>query len=107
VTVEGGSDTGKVKLTDKALRALLDEREDQSEKQALIREFALTPPIHQALRRKFPEGIKSDASAEHFLVFEEGYNKSAAAELVAEFKLTADFAGLYKPATVVDIKSRR
>jgi hypothetical protein len=105
ITVEGDNDAGKVKLTDKALRVLLDEREDQSEKKALIRELALTPAIHKQLLERFPEGIKSDATVEHFLVFDEGYNKSAAGEVVAEFKATADYAGLYKPATIVDIKS--
>lgn len=101
VTVEGDSNTGKVKLTEKALRALLDEREDQTEKRALIREFALTPPIHKRLLEQYPDGIKSDATAEHFLMFEESYNKTAASELVAEFKATADYAGLFKPANVV------
>lgn len=100
-TVEGDNATGKVKLTEKALRAILDEREDQTEKNALIREFALTPAIHKTLFQQYPEGIKSDATVEHFLMFEQGYNKSAAAEVVAEFKATADYAGLYKPASVV------
>ena len=102
INVEGDNETGKVKLTDKALRVLLDEREDQTEKLALIREMALTPPIHQRLFDKFAEGIKSDATAQHFLVFDEGYNKTAAAELVTEFKETADYAGLYKPVSIVD-----
>lgn len=102
ILIEGNGETGKVKLTEKALRVLLDEREDQTEKKTLIREFALTPAIHKTLFEKFPDGIKSDATVEHFLMFEEGYNKSAAGELVAEFKSTADFAELYKPANVVD-----
>jgi hypothetical protein len=97
ITVEGDGDAGKVKLSDRALRILLDEREDQSEKWALIRELALTPPIHQRIHERFPEGIKSDATAEHFLMFDEGYNKTACGDLVSEFKSTADFAGLYKP----------
>ena len=101
ITVEGDNETGKVKLTEKALRVLLDEREDQSEKQALIREFALTPAIHKELFNEFPNGLKSDPTVAHYLVFEQGYNKAAAAELVAEFKATADYAGLYKPAITV------
>ena len=103
ITVEGDNETGKVKLTEKALRVLLDEREDQTEKRTLIREFALTPAIHKRLVEQFPDGIKSPATAEHFLVFDEGYNKSAAAEIVAEFQATAIYAGLYKPASVSDI----
>lgn len=97
IVVEGDSETGKVKLTDDALRILLDEREDQSEKMQIIRRLALTPAIHQTLHSKFPDGIKSDASVEHMLIFEEGYNKSAAAEVVSEFKETAEFAGLFMP----------
>lgn len=98
ITLEGDGETGKVKLTDDALRILLDEREDQTEKKAIIRRVALNPAIHKKLLEQFPEGIKSDASVEHFLVFEEGFNKSAAGAVVTEFKATADFAELYKPA---------
>ncbi len=101
-TVQGDRETGTVQLTEKALRVLLDEREDQSEKKALVREFALTPGIHKKLLAKFPEGIKSDATAAHYLVFDEGYNKQAAAELVSEFKLTAAYAGLFQPDNIVD-----
>lgn len=107
ITVEGDRDTGKVKLTDKALRVLLDEREDQTEKRSLIRELALNPTIHKRLFEKFPEGIKSVPTAEHFLVFDEQYNKSVAGEVVAEFKATADYAGLYQPANVSGIKSEK
>lgn len=97
IVVEGDSESGKVKLTEDALRILLDEREDQSEKMQIVRRLALTPTIHQTLHAKFPDGIKSNASVEHMLIFEEGYNKSAAAEVVSEFKETAEFAGLFKP----------
>ncbi|HWM32279.1 MAG TPA: hypothetical protein VNO69_11355 [Methyloceanibacter sp.] len=99
--IEGDGEKGKVKLTDDAFKVLLDQREDQSEKQALIRILALTPAIHKKLFQKFPDGIKSDATVEHYLTFEEGYNPAAAAELVAQFKATADYAGLFKPANVL------
>lgn len=102
ITVEGDSETGKVKLTDKALRVLLDERDDQTEKRTLIRELALTPAIHKRLVEQYPEGIKSDATVVHFLMFEEGYNKTAADEIVEEFKATATYAGIYEPASMLD-----
>lgn len=104
ISVEGEGESRKVKLTDTALRILLDEREDQSEKLTLIRDLALRPSIHKKLRENFPEGIKSDASTEHYLIFEEGYNKQAAAELVTQFKATADYAGIFKP-DMVSVKS--
>jgi hypothetical protein len=102
ITIEGDGENGKVKLTENALRVLLDEREDQSEKRALIRELALTPAVHKQIFDKFPEGIKSEATVEHFLVFEGGFNKSAAGEVVTEFKATADYAGLFQPDNTVD-----
>lgn len=100
VTIDGDGDLAKVKLTEDALRVLLDEREDQTEKRAIIRRLALNPSAHKKLWAKFPDGIKSDATASHYLVFEEGFNTAAAAALIAEFKVTADFAGLYEPDTV-------
>lgn len=102
ITVDGDNETGKVKLTDDALRIILDEREDQTEKNAIIRKLALLPSIHQALMAAYPNGLASDASVEHLLIFEQGYNKSAAAEVISEFKATAAYAGFYKPAIVAD-----
>ncbi|MCS3758670.1 hypothetical protein [Bradyrhizobium centrosematis] len=105
ITVEGDSETGKVRLTEKALRVLLDKREDQTERRALIRELALTPAVHKQLLSDYPMGIKSDASVIHSLVFDHSYNQSAASEIVAEFKATAAYAGLYEPDSMLDIKS--
>lgn len=104
ITLEGDGETGKVKLTEKALRVLLDQREDQTEKRALIHEMAVAPAIHARLFKEFPDGIKSDATVQHFLMFDAGYNRVAASELVTQFKATADYA-FYKPDKVVDIKS--
>src|SRR5580658_344560 len=101
IAVEGDNETGKVKLTDDALRVLLDEREDQTEKRAIIRRLALNPPIHEKLFKQYPDGIKSDASVAHDLVFSDGFNKSAADELVAEFKETADYAALFQPTKIM------
>ena len=102
IGVEGDSEVGKVKLTDIALRVLLDQREDQSEKKALVRRIALTPAIHKKLLEHFPEGVKSDATVAHYLIFEEHYSEGAASQLVTQFKETAAFAELYEPANMVD-----
>lgn len=104
IDVEGEGDNRKVKVSEPALRYLLDEREDDSDRKALLRRFGLAPSIHQDLATQFPEGIKSDASAKHFLMFECGFNESGAAELLEQFKATAAFANLFKPATSLDSK---
>ena len=101
ITLEGDGETGKVKLTEDALRILLDEREDQTEKKSLLRRLALLPSIHKSLMDQFPDGIKSDATVEHYLIFDHGFNKSAAGELVSEFKSTSEFTELFKPVNNV------
>ncbi len=104
ITIEGDGETGKIKLTDDVLRVILDEREDDTEKRAIIRRLGLNPLIHKKLAEQFPDGIKSDATVSHFLIFEQGFNKSAAEALVAEFKDTASFIGLYQPQNGMDKK---
>ena len=103
IVVEGDGEMAKIKLTEDALRVLIDKREDQTERNAVIRRLALNPVSHKKIWSKFSEGIKSDATAKHFLVWEEGYNESAAEALIAEFKETAAFARLYETATPLKI----
>ncbi|MEQ1812216.1 MAG: hypothetical protein ABL889_19970 [Terricaulis sp.] len=100
ITVEGEGESAKVKLTDDALRVILDERPDQTEKKAIIKRLALNPTAHKKLWARFADGIKSDATAAHYLMFDEGYNKSAADALVGQFKQTAAYAGLYEPDSI-------
>jgi hypothetical protein len=105
ISVEGDGETGKVKLTDDALRILLDTREDQTEKKSVIRRLALTPAIHMKLAEKYSEGLPSDSNIEHFLVFDEGFNPTAAKEVIAVFKETAAYAGIFEPVTIADKSS--
>jgi hypothetical protein len=102
IEIAGEGDGRKIKVSDIARRILLDQREDESEKRQLIRRVALTPAAHKALYEQYANGLASDGSVEHFLIFDEGYNKEAAKELLAEFKDTARFAGLYEPSMAID-----
>jgi hypothetical protein len=102
ITIEGEGDQATVKLSEDALRVITDKREDQSEKKAIIRRLALNPVAHKKLWTKYPDGVVSDASAAHYLQWTEKFNESAAEALVAEFKATASFAGLYEPENGVD-----
>lgn len=102
IDIVGEGDSRKIKVSDIARRILLDQREDQTEKRQLIRRVALTPAAHQALYNEYPKGLASPGSVEHFLIFDQGYNKDAAKELLEEFKQTAHYAGLYEPAPAVD-----
>jgi hypothetical protein len=103
INVEGDGDTGKVKLTEDALKVIMDTREDQTEKKAIIRRLALMPAIHKKLVEKFPDGLKSDDTVEHYLKFDESYSQGAASEVLAVFKETATYTGIFQPATIADI----
>lgn len=96
IDVSGDGDVRKVKVTDTARRIMLDQREDQTEKRQLIRKVALNPAAHKVIYEKYGSGLASDGSVVHFLVFDVGFNKDAATELLAEFKETARFANLYE-----------
>ena len=100
ITVEGDADNGMVKLTPDALSYLLDSREDQTEKKQLVRKLALNPAVHKKLVAQYPEGIISDGNAKHYLVMTEGFNPTAAEELISQFKATATYAELFKPDIV-------
>ncbi|MCH9054003.1 MAG: hypothetical protein IIA72_23625 [Proteobacteria bacterium] len=102
IEVEGGGDSRQVKVSEMALRVILDEREDSNERDSLIREMALTPSVHKEMYQKYPDGLPSDATVKHYLTFEREFNPSAAEELLDEFKRTADYASLYKPDIVSD-----
>ena len=102
IEVTGDGDARKVKVSEVARRIILDGREDQTEKKQLIRKVALTPSIHRALNDEYGAKFPSDGSVIHWLVFEQGYNRSAAAELLAEYKETAKFAGINEPVKSVD-----
>jgi hypothetical protein len=97
---EGSSDRRLVKLSDLALRILLDDREDPSERLVAIQEAAMLPPIHSELRQKFPDGPPSDATLRHYLLFERRFTESGAQDLIREYKETLSFASLDGTATI-------
>lgn len=97
ISIEGEGESAKVKLTDDAFNVIEDKREDQTARRQIIKRLALNPSAHKKLWSKFPEGIRSDSTTVHYLVHEEGYNREAAEALVAQFKDTAAYAGIYEP----------
>ncbi|RGP40807.1 hypothetical protein BPTFM16_01099 [Altererythrobacter insulae] len=102
IDISGEGDARKIRVSDIAKRIILDKREDDSEKRALIRKVALTPAAHKKLYDQYPNGLASDNSVEHFLVFDEGFKPDGAKDLIAEYKETATFAGVYQPSETLD-----
>lgn len=102
IEVQGDGDSRRIRVTDVAKHILLDEREDETGKRALIREVALSPSAHRTLYEEYKTGLPSDGTVLHFLMFTKGYNKEAARDLLEEFKQTASYIGLYEPQKSVD-----
>jgi len=102
IDIQGEGDARRIRVSDLAKRIILDEREDQAEKRALIREVALSPSAHRSLYEEYRTGLPSDGTVLHFLMFTKGYNREAARDLLDEFKQTASYIGLYEPSTSLD-----
>jgi hypothetical protein len=90
----GSGNNRKVRLTDLAIKILLDDRPDSAERLALIREAALAPSIHKELWDKYQGALPSDLNLKFYLRTEKGFRDKAAEELVKEFRKTLDFTKL-------------
>jgi hypothetical protein len=101
VDVSGEGDGRRIKASDIALKILRDPREDETEKRRLIHQVAMTPTAHKLLHDEYRSGLASDGTVLHFL-HGHGFNEAAARELLAEFKETASYIGLYEPSSALD-----
>jgi hypothetical protein len=91
---EGNRDRRQAKLTDLALRILLDEREDMTDLRAAVQQAALTPPIHKALWERYGSRLPSDATLRTHLLLELDFTESGVKEFIPEFRRTIEYAGL-------------
>jgi hypothetical protein len=91
---EGSADKRTVRLTQEALRILLDVRPDSSERAELIKKCALAPKIHKQIWDKWGTDLPSDAQLRHSLLFEweTPFNENAVDYFIAEYKSTIAFA---------------
>ena len=79
---EGSGSNRKVRLTDLAIRILLDKRPDATERDQYKRQAALLPPIAVEVYDKWPNELPSAATLNHFLVLERGFNQTTALKVV-------------------------
>jgi hypothetical protein len=99
---EGTGEKRKVKLTENALRILLDTRADSEDRASAIRTVALTPKIHQQLWRKWGNNIPSPENLRHTLMldWQPPFNPAAVDGFIKEYKDTIAFAKPDASATV-------
>lgn len=85
---------GMVKLTERALRILLDERSPSPEKDVLLRQAALSPTLHGRLWEKYKAILPAATDLKMTLILEEGFNENSVDEFISEYIETLDFAKL-------------
>lgn len=91
---EGSGDARHVRLTDLAMRILQDGRESSAERDAAIREAALTPSIHRQLWDEYGGELPSDDNLRFKLLRERAFTESGVADFIPEFRRTIAFANL-------------
>jgi len=101
IDVTGEGDARRIKASEIALKIIRDPREDETEKRQHIHRVAMTPVAHKLLHEEYRDSLASDGTVLYFL-HGQGFNEAAARELLAEFKETASFIGLYEPHKLVD-----
>ncbi|WP_155625903.1 hypothetical protein [Burkholderia vietnamiensis] len=77
--VDEASPSGRmVRLSDLALRVLLDTRSESPERAEFLRQAALKPAVASEIAQRWPEGLPSDHTLTHFLIFDRGFQHDAA-----------------------------
>ena len=102
---QGGGENRTGRLTETALRILLDKQPISEERDALIRQVALAPKIHAELWQKWGDALPSNATLETYLVRDRAFSESGARDLIAEYKDTVAFAKLGQPQSVTPAMS--
>jgi hypothetical protein len=92
---KGSGEQRQVKLTDLALRILLDERPGSLERREALQRAAFMPKIHSELFTKWNESLPSDPNLRHYLLIDKKFNENSVDDFIKELRSTADFAGIY------------
>jgi hypothetical protein len=96
---------GMVKLTERALRILLDERSPSPEKDLLVRQAALSPNLHDRLWQKYGAALPSPTDLRLSLILGDAFNENSVDEFIAEYIETLAFARLTSETTTVPRES--
>lgn len=89
-----------VKLSDRALKIVLDQRDPSPDRIALLKQAALTPPAHKKLWDRFKADLPSDANLRYTLMVDFGFAEGAVEGLVREYRATLAYAGLNDSVTI-------
>ncbi|MGK2871798.1 MAG: hypothetical protein ACSLFL_06045 [Alphaproteobacteria bacterium] len=95
----GRGDQRQAKLSDLALRIVLDAVPGSKERMTAIREAALLPEVHGKLWDQYKDALPPDVVIETYLTKDCGFNIQGAKNLVGEYRDTFRYAELSQPDT--------
>ena len=99
MTDEGGArENRSLRLTDLALRIILDQRPDSSERDEYLRQAALNPPVAADIHEKWPENLPSPATLHHYLVLDRGFGDQKAHSVIKILISNQEFVPSSSPA---------
>lgn len=94
IEVEGSGADRRIKLSELALRIILDDREDSPDRAKAIVTAALKPKIHKKLWDLWGTEMPSHGSIRHHLIFEEKFNEKFVNDFIKEYKSTVEYSKL-------------
>jgi hypothetical protein len=83
-----------VKLSGRGLRLVLDEREGSEERERLLQQAALMPPVHARLWERYGAELPSAQTLRLWLILDEGFNENSVADFLSEYRETLEHAKL-------------
>ena len=83
-----------VKLSGRALRILLDEREGSEERLRLVQQAAVMPPVHARLWERYGAQLPSLQTLRLSLILDEGFNENSVDDFLTEYRETLEYAKL-------------
>ncbi len=92
VEVTGSGESQRIKLSELALRIILDDRENSTERAKAVATAALRPKIHKKLWTLWGAEMPSHSNIRHHLIFDEKFNENFVDEFIREYKSTIDYA---------------
>jgi hypothetical protein len=103
LTDEGSNENRRVKVSDLAIRIIMDLRDPSPDREALIRKAAVLPKAHQELWQEYGCDLPDDKSLETFFMLEKSYARDAAVNAVRVYRATFTFAGLDQAGILGDV----
>lgn len=102
---EGKSEQRQARLTDFAIRIIIDDRPLSLDRDLAIKEAALLPPIHAELWHEYNGDLPSDTTLRFKLRTDRHFSEAGANSLISQFKRTIEFAKLGEARGASDAQS--